>query len=159
MPSRGPRKWWNYYGNPAFWGVPNAKRGNKIRRGYLNAAFSGGQKRAEVLRNPCILEGPQRQAPGQNQKWTPHPSLLGGPQEGGIAAYPLHSWWTPMLSEETKIKRGYLHRAFSGAHKRAKMLRNPCILGGPQRQALEKSQKWRPHLCLLGSLEEGGIAR
>ena len=32
-------------------------------------AFSGAQKRAEVLRHPCILGGPQRQARGKNQKW------------------------------------------------------------------------------------------
>ena len=31
----------------------------------------GAQKTAEVLRNPCILGGPQRQARGENQKWLP----------------------------------------------------------------------------------------
>ena len=41
-------------------------------------AFSGAQKRAELLRNPCILGGPQRQARGENQKRLPHPCLLGG---------------------------------------------------------------------------------
>ena len=29
-----------------------------MRSGRLTPAFSGGQKRAEVLRNPCILGGP-----------------------------------------------------------------------------------------------------
>ena len=42
-------------------GVPNAKRGEKFRSGYLTPAFSGAQKRAEVLRNPCILEVPNRE--------------------------------------------------------------------------------------------------
>ena len=41
----------------AFSGVPNAKRGETIRRGHLTAAFSGAEKRADVLCNPCILAG------------------------------------------------------------------------------------------------------
>ena len=44
--------------NPCILGVPNAKRGEKIRIGFLTPAFSGGQKRAEMLRNPCVLGGP-----------------------------------------------------------------------------------------------------
>ena len=43
--------------------------GDKIRSGYLTPTFSGAQKRAKVLRHPCILGGPQRQARGKNQKW------------------------------------------------------------------------------------------
>ena len=35
MPSRGPKNGRNGYINVAFLGVPNVKRGNKIRRGYL----------------------------------------------------------------------------------------------------------------------------
>ena len=34
------------------------KRGEKIRSDYLTLAFSGAQKRAELLRNPCILGDP-----------------------------------------------------------------------------------------------------
>ena len=45
-----------------------AKR-DKFRSGYLTPTFLGAQKRAEVLRQPCILGGPQRQAQGKNQKW------------------------------------------------------------------------------------------
>ena len=85
LPSRGPKRGRNCYVTPAFSGVPNAKRWEKIRSGYLTLAFSGAQKRAELLRNPCILGDPQRQAWGENQKWLPHPCLLGGPKEGGIA--------------------------------------------------------------------------
>ena len=46
--------------SPAFSGVPNTKRGDKIRSGYLTLAFSGAQKRAELLHNPCILGDPQQ---------------------------------------------------------------------------------------------------
>ena len=72
--------------NPYILGFPNAKRGDKIRSGYLNPDFVGAQKRAELLCNPCFLGGPECQARGQNhKKWLPHPGLLGGPKEGGIA--------------------------------------------------------------------------
>ena len=34
-------------------------KGNKIRSGYLTPAFSGAQKRAEMLGHPYILGGPR----------------------------------------------------------------------------------------------------
>ena len=71
--------------NPALSGIPNAKRGEKMRSGYLTRAFAGAQKRAELLHNPCILEDSQRQARGENEKWLPHPCIRGGPKEGTIA--------------------------------------------------------------------------
>ena len=52
------------------------KGGERIRSGYLNPAFSGAQKRAEVLRNPAFSGVPNKGE--QNQKWLPHPCLLGG---------------------------------------------------------------------------------
>ena len=85
LPSRGPKRGRNSYVIPAFSGVPNVKRGEKIRSGYLNPAFSGAQKRAKFLRNPYILRAPQREARGENQKWLPHLCLLGGREEGAIA--------------------------------------------------------------------------
>ena len=75
---------------PEFPGVPNER--DKIRIGYLTPAFSGppktptfsaGHKWEELLRNSCILGGPQQG--GQNQNWLPHHYVLGGPQMGGIA--------------------------------------------------------------------------
>ena len=76
--------------------MPSA--GHKIRRGCLNLAlsaakrgrncyvtpaFSKAHKWPELLRNPCILKGPNRRE--KNQKWLPHHRLLRGPQVGGIA--------------------------------------------------------------------------
>ena len=69
----------------AFSGIPSTKHGEKIRSGHLTPAFLGAQKGAGLLRNPCILGGPQHQARGENQKWIPHPCLPGGPKTGGIA--------------------------------------------------------------------------
>ena len=66
--------------SPIFSGVPN--KGDKIGIGYLTSALSRAQNRVELLWNSCILGGPQQR--GQHHKWLPHPSLLGGAQEGGI---------------------------------------------------------------------------
>ena len=71
----------------------------------------------------------------QNQKWPPHPCLLGGPKEGGNATSNLHSLGSPTPSAGSKIGNGYLTLALLGAQKRAEMLRHPCILAVPQRQA------------------------
>ena len=65
--SWGPRTGRMWYVTPAFSGPPNAKRGEKIRVGYRTPAFSGAKRRAEVLRNPCILGGPKPQARGYNE--------------------------------------------------------------------------------------------
>ena len=48
QPSWGPKRGRNCYVTPAFSGVPNAKRGDLIRRsGYLTPTFLGAQKRVE----------------------------------------------------------------------------------------------------------------
>ena len=172
LPSRGPTSGRNCYVTPAFSGIPNAKRREKIRIGCLTPAFSGAQKRVGLLRHPCILGGPQQR--GDNQNWLPHPCLLGGPQVGGIATSPLHSWGSPRNGRKSewaapalpsrgptsgrdcyvtlaisgvpnakrgeKIRIGFLTPAFSGAHKWAEVLRNPCALMGPQQRG--QNQKW-----------------
>ena len=95
LPCRGAKRGWDCYATPAFPGVPNAKRGDKIRSGCLTPAFSQSQKTAELLHNPCILggggRGGRRQARGKNQRSPPHPCLLANLKEGGIAMQPLHS--------------------------------------------------------------------
>ena len=71
LPSRGPKRGWKCNVTPAFSGIPNAKRGeqnqkwsptkgNKIRSGCLTPAFSGAQKRVEMLCHPCILGVPEQ---------------------------------------------------------------------------------------------------
>ena len=215
LPSPGPKNGRNCYATPAFSGVPNAKRGDGIRIGCLTRAFSGAQKWAELLRNPCILGGPQRQARAENQNSLPHPYLLRGPKVGGIATQPLHSgasrtrernrnWvphpcllWGPKFAgirtqplhsegsatpragrnsqlaasplpslgpksgqncyatpafsgvrnakHRKKIRIGCLTLPFSRAQKWAESLRNRCILGDPQRQARVQKQNWLSH--------------
>ena len=84
MPSRGPRSGRKSYSTPALLGVPNGKRGEKIRFGCFTLAFSTAHKWAELLRNPYVLGGPETRR--QNQNWLPHPCLLGGPKRGSVAA-------------------------------------------------------------------------
>ena len=94
-----------------------------------------------MLRHPCILEGPQCQARGaksevvpnkgeQNQKWLPHPCLLGGPKEGRNAGPPLHSRGSPTASAGSQNSEGVPNKG-------------------------EQYQKWLPHTCLLRGPKEG----
>ena len=56
----GPREGRNTMAPLHSRGFPTASAGSKIRSGYLTPAFSGAQKRVEMLRHPCILRGPQQ---------------------------------------------------------------------------------------------------
>ena len=53
---------------------------------------------------------------GQNQKWLPHPYLLGGPKEAEMLRHPC-ILGDPQTKGD-KIRKGYLTPAFSGAQKR-----------------------------------------
>ena len=66
--------------------IPQSQtKGDKIRSGYLTPAFSGAQKRAQVLCNTCIVGDSQHEARRENPKWLPHPFLLGYKEESGSA--------------------------------------------------------------------------
>ena len=91
--SHGPKRGRKCHVTSAFLRRPQTK-GEKIRIGYLTLAFSGAQKRAQMLCHPCIL-GASPNNGEQNQKWLPHPYLLGGPKEGGNVTPPLHSRGVP----------------------------------------------------------------
>ena len=79
------------------WGVPNNLQWNTVRSGQKrptkgNKMRNGSlQKRAEMIRHPCILGDTPRQAQGaksevlpnkgeKSRKRLPHPCLLGGPR-------------------------------------------------------------------------------
>ena len=107
--------------------------------------------KSEVAASPLLSRGPERgrkryvtpalsRVPNakrreRNQKWLPRPYFLGGPKEGGNATSPLHCRGSPTPSTGSKIGNGCLTPTFSGAQKRAEMLRHPCIVGGRQHQA------------------------
>ena len=67
---------------------------------------------------------------------------------------------TPAFSgiptKRDKIGSGYITPTFLGAHKRAELLHNPCVLGDSHRPG--QNWKWLHHSNLLGGPQEGGIA-
>ena len=181
LPSQGPTSGRKCYVTPAFSVVP--RQGNKIRSGWLTPIFSGAHKRAEVLRNPCILADPQTKGTksevaaspvpsrgltrgqkcyvtpafsgvpskrGQNQKWLPHPYLLGGPQVGTSATQPLHSRGSPRKGTKSQVLGSPLPSR--GPTRGQKCYKTPTFLGGPQQRG--QNQKWLPHPCLLGASQE-----
>ena len=113
--------------------VPNPNsRGHATKRGLRDPnPNSRGPKEGGNAMSPLHSRGSPNKGE-QNQKWVPHPCLLGGPQVGGNATSPLHSRGSP--TKGNKIRIGCLTLAFSGAHKWAEMLRHPCILGDPQQR-------------------------
>ena len=96
LPSRRAKRVRKCYATPVFSGIPKP-RGDTIRIGRLDYAFSGAQKRAAMLRHPCILgdlqtkgdtirigclksafSGAQKRA-----EMLGHPCILGDPQTKG----------------------------------------------------------------------------
>ena len=152
---------------------------NNMRSGCLTRAFSGAQKRAEMLRHPCILRDPQRQARRaksqmvpkkgeRNKKWLPHPCLLGGPKEGGNGMSPLHSRGSPTPSTESKITSGSRRRGtksevaasplpFGGLKRGRKCYGTPAFLGITNKE--EQNQKWLPQPCLSGAQRRAEMLR
>ena len=155
MPSRGPKTRRSCYATPAFSRVPDAKRGDKItsgslalafsgvpnkgheiRRGYLTPPLSGGQKRVELLRKPRILGGPQRQTRGQNQKWLPHPCLIGAPKEGGVAMHTVRCRGSPTKGTKSEAATSHLPSRGSptpNAGQKSELATSPVLSRGPKR--------------------------
>ena len=136
-------------------GSPTPSAGSKIRSGYLTPAFSGAQKRAEMLCHPAfsavpnakcgekIRDGRLVPAFSGTHKWAEslcNPCILGGPQTRGQ-----NQNWQP----HPRLLRG---------PQVGELLRNPCILGGPLCQVRGENQKWLPHPCLLGGPRVGANA-
>ena len=153
LPSRGPTIGRNCRITPAFSGVPNVKRGEKIRSGSLTHAFSQAHKWAEWQRNPCIIGGPQTRE--QNRSGCLTPTFSRAHKWAEICVTPSFSG-VPNTKHGKKFRNGCLTLAFSGAHMWGELLHNPYILGGPQ--TMERNQNWVPHPCPLESPQMGGNA-
>ena len=119
LPSRGPKRGWKCYVMLAFSGIPNANRREqtirsgpkpRVRNGCLTPAFSRAQKGGDCYIAP-VLSG--------------IPNAKRGEQKVNSGA----------KKKENNIRFGYPTPTFTGAEERAEMLRHPCILGDPQRQA------------------------
>ena len=136
----GPKRGQRCYITPAFSGVPNAKRGEKIRCGYLTPAFSGVPNKGDKIK-----VGPKE---GKDATSPPHSRGSPTPSAGrksDVTTSPLPSRGSPTKGTRSKW-----------AQKRAKMLHHPRILGGPQRQARGENQMWLPHPCLLWGPQQRG---
>ena len=150
LPSRWPKRGQNCYVTPKFLGI--RYKGDKNRIGYLPPPLLGAHNREEVLRNPTFLGGGHQRGTKSEVAISPLPSP--GPKRGR------NCYVTPSFSgvpnKWDKIRSGYLTPAFLGTQKRAELLCNPWILGGPQQRG--QKQKWLPHPCLPMGPQEGGIA-
>ena len=127
LPPRGATNGRICYITLAYSGDPQTK-GDKIRSGCLTFAFSGAQKKTEMLRHPCILGHLQRKgnkirsgrltlAFSGAHKWAGklrHPCILGAPHRKG-----------------DKIRIDCLTATFWGAHKWAEILSHRGILRDP----------------------------
>ena len=157
------------YVTPAFSGIPNAKRGEKIRSGCLTPAFSRARKRAKMLCHPCILGGPQTKGDQIRSGYlTP---AFAGAEEGGSAMSPLHSRRSPTPSAGRKSevatsplpsrgpKRGrkcYVTPAFLGIPnaKRGEKIRIGCLT--PDFSRAQKTAEMLRHPCILGGPQTKG---
>ena len=182
--TRGQSKRWptqelKYYITPAFPGVPAQGDTSRVAHnwtevlshpGVLGGPLQKGtetkvaHKWAEVLHHPCVLAGPKTR--GQSQWWPRSgrkyyitgvfpgfpkqgDTVKGGPQVGGSATSTLRSGGSQNKGTKYKV-----------AHKWAKMLHHPCVLGGPQTRG--QSQRWPTSgqkcyvsLCSRGSPPQG----
>ena len=179
LPSRGPKRRRKCYFTPAFLGIANANcseqnqkwphtKGNKITSGCLTPAFSGGQKRAEMLHHPCILGDPQRQARGaksevapnkgeQNQKWLSHPCLLGGPKRGRKCYVAPAFSGVPYKGEQNQKWLSHLY-LLGGPKRGAQCYVTPAFSGIPHAKCRGKIRKGCLTLALLRAQKEGGNA-
>ena len=107
-------------------GSPNKEAQNQ--KGLPHACLLKGLEEGKNGTSPLHSRGPPIKG-GKNQ-WPPHPCLCGGANKGRKC------YVTPTFPGVPKQRgdkiSGRLTLAFSGAQKRAEMLRQPCILGDPQ---------------------------
>ena len=97
VPSREPTSGRNCYLTLAFLGVSG--RGDKIKSGCITPAVSVIPRRGEKIKSRYItFLGAHKWA-----ELLPLPCVLGGPQVGGIATSPLHSWGSAEEATKSKV--------------------------------------------------------
>ena len=126
LPSHAPERGRNCYVTLAISGVPNQE--DTITSGCLIPAFSGAQKRADLLCKPGVRR--RAQTRGQNQNRLPHPCLLGGAKRGRNYYVPLAFSKSPKQGKQFEVVASTLPSW--GALKRGELQRNNCVLGHPQ---------------------------
>ena len=142
LPSRGRRTGRNCYVIPVFSGIPNTKRREKIRSGYLNPAFSGAHKWAELLLQRSLSKPRGGGGWGVSQTRIGPGRFPGGPQGGGIATSPLHSRG-PQHHARGKKPEVVASPLPSRGPKEGGIATSPLHSRGPQRQVRGENQKWQ----------------
>ena len=145
LPSHGPKRGRTCYVTPTFSGVPNAKRGEEIRNGYLTLAFSGAQKRAGLLRNPSVLGVPNQK--GTKSELVASPLASRGPKRGRNCYATLHSRGSPTPSAATKSREATSPLPPPGPKRGWKCYVTLHSWGSPNEWG--QNQKWLSHPCLL----------
>ena len=123
--------------------VPNS-RGHATKRGLrvLNP-----NSRRHATKRGLRVPNPKRGHARKRGLRVPSPNSRGHATKRGLRVpnqtLRIKIWFLKdRLAKGDKIRRGYLTPTFSGAQERAEVLCHPCILGGPQRQARGKNEKW-----------------
>ena len=96
---------------------------------------------------PSPLSSPASPNKGmKNQKWLPHPRLLGGPQVGGNATTPAVSGIPQQRGTKSELAASPV--LSQGPTSERKRNITPHTWGSPGKRG--QYQKWLPHPCLLG---------
>ena len=157
LPSRGPRRGRKCYVIPAFSGVPDAKRREKFRSGYLTPAFSAGQRGRKCYVTPAFSWVPNAKR-GKKIKRAASPLPSRGPRRGRKC------YITPAFSGIPNAKRRRNSEVATsplpswGPKRGRKCCVTSAFSGCPQRQVRREIHKWLLHPCILGGPQEGGSA-
>ena len=106
----------------AILGVPDARRGMKIRNGYPTLAISGAHVWAKWLHNPYRLGGSPTPSAGRKAQVATSPLLSREPTCGQSGYITPAILGVPNAKRGKKIRYGYLTLAVVGAHMWTKQL-------------------------------------
>ena len=93
---------------------------------------------------PAYWRSPEE---GTKSKVATSPLPSRRPRRGWLCYVTPAFYGVPRIGD--KIKSGHITPAFSGAHKWAEYLRNPCVLRGSQKRG--QNQKWVHHPYFSGA--------
>ena len=136
-----------------------------MRSGYLTLALSRHKIGRKCYVTPEFSGVHITERGEQNQKWQPHPCLVGGPKECGNATSPLqtrgpqrqaHGAQAKVLPNKgNKTRSGYLTPALSRPKIGWKCYVTPAFSGVHIPNRGGQNQKWLYHPLLLGGPKEG----
>ena len=153
----GPKRGRKCYITPAFSGIPkkgdNQSRPKRGRKCYITPAFSGVPNKGDKIK-AGPKEGGNATSPLHSRGSPKREIIKAGPKEGKNATSALHSRGSP---NKWGQNQNWLPKpCLLGARKWAEMLRQPCILGGPQQRGQNQSGPKRAQKCYITPYILGG---